>query len=79
MPLAAPRRGRETLLWSSASAMTALRVGTPRHRGPDRYGEILVCGARHLAMVPRDLPSGLLGSKPLADSLAAIAGRRGKR
>jgi precorrin-6Y C5,15-methyltransferase (decarboxylating) len=41
--------------------------------------ETLVGGARHLAMVPRGSAEPLLWQRPLTDTLAAIAARRGRR
>ena len=41
--------------------------------------EVLVGGARHLAMVPSGAAERLVWERPIADSLAAIAARRGRR
>jgi precorrin-6Y C5,15-methyltransferase (decarboxylating) len=41
--------------------------------------ETLVGGARHLAMVPQGSAEPLLWQRPLTDTLAAIAARRGRR
>ena len=52
---------------------------TPAARALIDTAELLVGGARHLAMVPPGRAERLIWRRPLADTLADIAARRGQR
>ena len=60
--------GEDGLTGLSAAARTLVETA-----------ETLVGGARHLAMVPLATAESLLWQRPLTDTLAAIAARRGRR
>ena len=64
---------------SSASARTGSPRSSPAARAAGRAAEMLVGGARHLAMVPGHPAERLTWRRPLEDTIEDLAARRGRR
>ena len=77
----APRDGAAMSRWLGVVGIgeDGLAGLSPAARTLVETAEMLVGGARHLAMVPPGAAERLVWREPLADTLADIAARRGRR